>query len=91
MGAVMDLKAYLSPMTKDERDAFAKRCGTSRGHLQNVSNGKTCGPALATALERETEGEVTRQEMRQEDYWLIWPDLIPPPPRKQQRQQARAA
>lgn len=74
----MDLKTYLSPLSIEERDAFAKRCGTSRGHLQNVSNGKTCGPQLATALERETGGQIRRQDMRPTDYWLIWPDLKAP-------------
>jgi DNA-binding transcriptional regulator YdaS (Cro superfamily) len=79
----MDLKAYLSPMTTQEREAFAERCGTTRGHLQNVAYGKTCAPLLATAIWRESDGKVTRQEMRPADYWLIWPDL--PPPKAEQK------
>jgi DNA-binding transcriptional regulator YdaS (Cro superfamily) len=74
----MDLKTYLQPLSQDEREALAARCGTSRGHLQNVSNGKTCGPVLATALEKETAGAVTRKDMRPKDFWRIWPDLAPP-------------
>jgi DNA-binding transcriptional regulator YdaS (Cro superfamily) len=80
MGSEMDLKPYLSSLSAEERESLAKRCDTSVGHLVNVSNGKTCGPKLATALEQETK-KVTRQEMRPDDYWLIWPDL--PAPRKQ--------
>jgi DNA-binding transcriptional regulator YdaS (Cro superfamily) len=77
MGAVMDLKAYLSPMTKDEREAFAKRCGSSRGHLQNICYGKKCAAELAAAIERESK-VVTRQELRPKDYWLVWPELPAP-------------
>jgi DNA-binding transcriptional regulator YdaS (Cro superfamily) len=78
MGSDMDLKTYLSPLSLDQREAFAKRCGTTRGHMQNVAYGKTCAPALATAIERETEGAVKRQDMRPSDYWRIWPDLPQP-------------
>jgi DNA-binding transcriptional regulator YdaS (Cro superfamily) len=85
----MDLKTYLLPMTTPQRDAFAKRCGTTRGHLQNVAfYGKTCAPALATAIERES-GDVRRQDMRPKDYWLIWPDI--PAPAKVLRQPRRPA
>jgi DNA-binding transcriptional regulator YdaS (Cro superfamily) len=81
MGSEMDLKTYLLPMTTEQRDAFAKRCGTTRGHLQNVAfYGKTCAPALATAIERESV-EVRRQDMRPADYWLIWPDIPAPIPK----------
>lgn len=30
------------------------------------------------AIERATQGAVTRQELRPDDYWLIWPDLPAP-------------
>jgi len=30
------------------------------------------------AIERATEGGVTRQELRPTDYWRIWPDLPAP-------------
>jgi len=30
------------------------------------------------AIERATGGQVTRQELRPDDYWLIWPDLPAP-------------
>lgn len=74
MGAEMDLKTYLSPMTTEAREAFATRCGTTRGHIQNVMYGKTCAPALAVAIERESAGAVTRKELR-DDWLAIWPEL----------------
>jgi DNA-binding transcriptional regulator YdaS (Cro superfamily) len=30
------------------------------------------------AIERATEGQVTRSDLRPDDYWLIWPDLAAP-------------
>ena len=71
----MDLKTYLSTMTPAEREGFAQRCGTTRGHLQNVAYGKTCAPALATALEIQSGGKVTRKDMRPDDWKAIWPEL----------------
>ncbi len=29
-------------------------------------------------IERATDGAVTRQDLRPDDYWLIWPDLPAP-------------
>lgn len=76
----MQLKHYLDDvLPMGEREAFCKRCETTWGHMRNVSYGdKPCGIPLAVSIERETGGEVTRQELRPEDYWLIWPDLTAP-------------
>lgn len=30
------------------------------------------------AIEKATKGAVTRQELRPDDFWLIWPDLKKP-------------
>ena len=76
--ARMDLKTCLGEMGPLDRESFALKCGTSIGHLANVSYGKTCGPALAVAIERESCGQVTRADLRPHDYWLIWPDLKAP-------------
>lgn len=55
---------------------MAARCGTTLGHLTNVSYGyKECGPALAVAIEMDTRRVVTRKELRQHDWHLIWPEL----------------
>jgi DNA-binding transcriptional regulator YdaS (Cro superfamily) len=36
------------------------------------------GPENCLSIERATNGEVTRQDLRPDDYWLIWPDLPAP-------------
>jgi DNA-binding transcriptional regulator YdaS (Cro superfamily) len=75
MGAVMELKAYLSPMSPEQREAFANACGTTRGHLQNVMYGKSCAPDLAVAIELKSKGAVTRKELRA-DWPKFWPELM---------------
>jgi DNA-binding transcriptional regulator YdaS (Cro superfamily) len=74
MGSDMELKAFLSSMPLEQREAFAHSCGTSAGHLRNVSYGKSCAPALATAIEINSDGAVTRKELR-DDWRQIWPEL----------------
>lgn len=73
----MDLKSYLSPKSTAERDEFARRCETTRGHLQNVMYGlKSCATDLAVAIERESEQQVRRWELRPADWHRHWPELI---------------
>lgn len=75
----MDLKPYLSAMTKPERIAFAERCDTSLGHLQNVMYGlKPCATDLAVAIERESERAVCRWDLRS-DWPRHWPELVAHP------------
>jgi DNA-binding transcriptional regulator YdaS (Cro superfamily) len=41
-------------------------------------DGRSVPEKHCTAIERLTHGQVTRQELRPDDYWLIWPDLPAP-------------
>lgn len=71
----MDLKTYLSPMSAEKRDEFAQRCGTTKGHLQNVMYGtKTLDAKTCVLVEAESAAQVTRQELRT-DWHDIWPEL----------------
>lgn len=71
----MDLKTYLSPMSAETRDEFAQRCGTTKGHLQNVMYGsKTLDVKACVLVELESDGQVTRQELRS-DWRALWPEL----------------
>jgi len=72
----MDLKTFLAPMSPDDRESFAVKCGTTRGHLHNVMYlTKSCSPLLASAIERESGGAVKRQELRPSDWAAVWPEL----------------
>lgn len=72
----MDLKTFLSGMPRPEREAFAKRCESSLGHLHNVMYGlKPCATDLAVAIERESKFAVRRWALRP-DWYRHWPELI---------------
>lgn len=40
--------------------------------------GRIPSPENCLSIERATGGQVTRQDLRPDDYWLIWPDLPAP-------------
>lgn len=70
ISATMDLKTYLKTMSLAEREEFAKRCGTTAGHLRNVSyEDRTCGESLAIAIERESGRDVRCEELRPDVDW----------------------
>lgn len=72
----MDLKTYLRQMTTQQRQAFAEKVGTTRGHLQNIAYGfRSCSPALAVAIERATAREITRRDLLPDEWEGIWPEL----------------
>lgn len=73
----MDLKAFLKSLPDDAaRETFAAKCGSSAGHLRNVSYGqRPCAPALAVAIERESGRTVTRRELCPDDWEKVWPEL----------------
>jgi len=75
----MDFKTYLNNLSADDRAELAEACKTSVGQLNNVAYGyRSCSPILANCIERFTKAAITRQKLRPDDYWLIWPDLKAP-------------
>lgn len=74
--AGMQFKNFFKNLTIEERVAFAMRVKSTKGHLQNVAYGyRPCSPALASAIELDTGGLVTRPEMLPNDWRQIWPEL----------------
>lgn len=72
----MKFKTYFFALSKSERQLFAGQVGTSVGHLNNFSYGYTSlSPVTCAAIEKQTGGEITRKDLRPEDFWKIWPDL----------------
>lgn len=50
--------------------------GTSRGYLLQIGYGyKKASAALAARIELATDGAVSRQQLRPDDWKVIWPEL----------------
>ena len=66
-----DLRTFLRGLeSDDEREVFASKCGTTAGHLRNVSYGeRRAAPELCVELERHTDGAVTCEELRPDLPW----------------------
>lgn len=72
----MELKKYFFDLPVDDRQAFAESVGTTPKHLTNVSYGyKILDEKVCVAIEQRTGKIVTRQELRPNDWHLIWPEL----------------
>lgn len=72
------LRTYLRSLASDDdRDSFAVGCGTTAGHLRNISYGLRVPAAeLCVSIERATSGAVMRWDLRPEDWPRIWPELV---------------
>ncbi|KGC15007.1 hypothetical protein DM48_333 [Burkholderia gladioli] len=71
------LKSFLAGYRPDDREVFAARCGTTAAFLRNVVYGqRKPGEKLCVAIERATEGAVTRRDLRPDDWQDIWPELV---------------
>ncbi len=67
----------ISQLSVQHRRHLATRCGVHELYLWQVLTGrKIASPKLAAQLERESLGTLTRQTLRPNDYWDIWPDLV---------------
>ena len=59
--------------------ALAALLGVTKAAVnQWKSDGRQVPPKHCLMIERGTSGQVTRQDLRPDDYWLIWPDLPAP-------------
>ena len=62
---MQSLSSYLNSLhTKDAKENFAKKCKTSLGYLRLVTSGvRQCSATLAIAIDRESKGQVTCEEL----------------------------
>lgn len=61
---------------KAASDEAIARTGTTRGYLKQIAYGNKQASAMVAAnLERETQGLITRQLLRPDDWQAIWPEL----------------
>jgi DNA-binding transcriptional regulator YdaS (Cro superfamily) len=73
----MDLKTYLATLTPEAREKLAKKAGTSKKHLTNVSYGyRTLNAKACVAVSTHSNGAVSLAELRPHDAHLIWPKKV---------------
>lgn len=72
--------AQLLNWIKTATDTQVNSAGASRSYLRLIAYGhKHPSPSVAAGIERATEGAVTRQQLRPDDWPLIWPELADSP------------
>lgn len=73
----MNLIPYINSLGPDARRLLEEGVGTSIGYLRKAHSARQrLGAAICVAIERESGSVVTRRELRPDDWWLIWPELI---------------
>jgi DNA-binding transcriptional regulator YdaS (Cro superfamily) len=74
----MDLKTYI----QDERgnaSALAETLGIPLSYLSQMASGnRAITPERASAIERATNGVISRRDLRPDDWQAIWPELAAP-------------
>lgn len=74
---------YFRSLNPDEKKALAEKCKTSVRYLTKqatlINTGKEASlfkPSICTAIEVFSLGEITRKELRPDDWSDIWLELI---------------
>lgn len=71
----MDVKTYIQE-NPGAATKLAAELGIPIAYMsQMASGGRSVSPARAVAIEKATNGAVTRQELRPTDWAAIWPEL----------------
>ena len=67
----MTLLDFIKKQLPDtEREAFARRCGTTFAHLMQVARGyRRAGEYLCIKIDRETSGRITCESLRPDVDW----------------------
>jgi DNA-binding transcriptional regulator YdaS (Cro superfamily) len=75
----MKLRAFLDTMPRGGIAGFALRLGISPIYLSQLAaeqDGRVPSPELCVAIEKSSQGQVMRWDMRPSDWHRIWPELI---------------
>jgi DNA-binding transcriptional regulator YdaS (Cro superfamily) len=74
----MHLKAYILS-ERGKATTLAASLGIPLSYLSQMAGGlRAVTPERASAIELATDKEVTRQELRPDDWQAIWPELAEP-------------
>jgi DNA-binding transcriptional regulator YdaS (Cro superfamily) len=75
----MKLAEYFEAEGRGSASRLADAIGAYTSDVSDWAKGSRPIPVvMCVAIERVTGGSVTRQELRPDDYWLVWPDLPAP-------------
>ena len=73
----MELKTYINKLERGGAKKLAATLGISRSHLSQMAS-KRCpiSPQRCVEIEKATQGDVGRRDLRPDDWNKIWPELI---------------
>lgn len=72
----MDLKTFINTSPRGTAASLAKAIGVSPSYLSQMASGQSpISPERCVAIERWTEGVVSRRDLRPDDWARIWPEL----------------
>ena len=73
----MNLTEYIKKNGRGTLSGLAKQIEGHASDISDWANGyRPVPPSRCVAIESATAGKVTRQDLRPDDYWLIWPELV---------------
>lgn len=76
----MILKNHLSIIGRGSASLLGREIGVSPVLISQWANGdRPVPPKHCVAIERATNGAVTRRDLRPDDWHLIWPELAAAP------------
>lgn len=75
----MELKAYLASEGHGAASGLSRALGVAPSLVSQWASGDRPVPVdRCVAIERATNGAVTRRDLRPDDWQLIWPELAEP-------------
>lgn len=73
----MNLREYLATLERGGASQLADKLGISISYLSQMASGaSSISPARCVAIEQATDGDVSRRDLRPDDWNRIWPELI---------------
>lgn len=72
----MELKKYIEILGRGGSKSFAQKLGISSSFLSQLVSGRAAiSPARCVKIEHESQGKVTRKDLRPDDWQKIWPEI----------------
>lgn len=74
----MNLRTYLDTLPRGGITEFSEKVGIKPVYLSQLAakqDGRVPSPELCVVLWNSSGKKITREELRPDDYHLIWPDL----------------